>query len=207
MNRFSQMLFTLLVVVCVPARADEISFNRDIRPILSANCFACHGFDAKQRKADLRLDVADSALAERDGQVAIKPGDLSKSEMWRRLTADDPDVVMPPPSTKKHLTVEQKATIRKWIEQGAPFQKHWAFETPAKPADPPVKNAMWSKNSIDRFVLARLEKERHAPRPEANRSTLIRRVAFAVTGLPPTPKEVAEFEADSSPLAYEKMVD
>lgn len=207
MHRALLSVCFLLFATSVSARADEISFNRDIRPILSANCFACHGFDAKQRKADLRLDVADSALMERDGHTAIKPGDLAKSEVWQRLISEDPDAVMPPPATKKKLTAEQKATIRKWIEQGAPYQKHWAFETPAKTADPSVKNDTWTKNSIDRFVLARLEKEGLAPRPEANRSTLIRRVAFALTGLPPTPKEVAEFEADSSPQAYERMVD
>ncbi len=207
MKRSSLVVFTLWFAACASARAEEISFNRDVRPILSANCFACHGLDAKQRKADLRLDVADGALAERDGHVAIKPGDLAKSEVWRRLISEDADVVMPPPSTKKKLTAEQKATIRKWIEQGAPYQKHWAFETPTKTADPPVQNGAWAKNSIDRFVLARLDKEGLAPRPEASRATLIRRVAFAVTGLPPTPKEVAEFEGDSSPQAYEKMVD
>lgn len=207
MKRSSLLVFAFLLAVCASVRAEEISFNRDIRPILSANCFACHGFDAKQRKADLRLDVADSALAERDGHVAIRPGDLAKSEVWQRLISDDPDVAMPPPSTKKKLTAEQKATIRKWIEQGAPYQKHWAFETPVKTADPPVKNSAWAKNSIDRFVLARLDKDGLAPRPEASRSTLIRRVAFALTGLPPTPKEVAEFAADSSPQAYEKIVD
>ncbi len=207
MKRISWVVFALLMAASSSARTEEISFNRDIRPILSANCFACHGLDAKQRKADLRLDVADSALAERDGHVAIKPGDLSQSELWKRLTSDDPDVVMPPPSTKKQLTAEQKATIRKWIEQGAPYQKHWAFETPLKSVEPSVKNAARSKNEVDRFILARLEKEQLSPRPEANRGTLIRRVAFALTGLPPTPKEVAEFEADSTPQAYDHMVD
>jgi hypothetical protein len=194
-------------LIATSARSEDISFNRDIRPILSANCFACHGFDAKQRKADLRLDVADGALAERDGHFAIKPGDLAKSELWQRVNSDDPDVVMPPPATKKSLTAEQKAILRRWIEQGAPYQKHWAFEPPVQVAEPAVNNLDWAKNGVDRFLLARLSKQGLAPRPEADRSTLIRRVALALTGLPPTLADIAKFEADSSPQAYEQMVD
>lgn len=184
-----------------------LTFNRDIRPILSANCFACHGFDAKQRKADLRLDTADGALAERDGQYAIKPGDLEHSEVWKRITTDDPDLVMPPPASKKSLTAEQKETLRQWIEQGAPYQKHWAFEPPMKSAEPTVKNEAWIKNGIDRFILAKLEQEGLSPQPEASKSRLIRRVSFALTGLPPTLDELAKFEADESPTAYEQMVE
>ena len=205
------LIFAVIAVglACDLSRAaePELSFNRDIRPILSANCFACHGFDAKQRKADLRLDVAEGALAEHDGHVAIKPRDVAGSEVWRRLTSDDPDVVMPPPSTKKKLTDEQKQTVRRWIEQGAAYQKHWAFEPPVNAAVPAVKNPAWGKNELDRFILARLDQAGLAPQPEAPRSTLIRRVAFALTGLPPTAAEVALFEADKSPEAYEQMVD
>ncbi|HEY2251977.1 MAG TPA: DUF1549 domain-containing protein, partial [Planctomycetaceae bacterium] len=189
------------------AQAGPISFNRDVRPILSENCFACHGFDAKQRKADLRLDLAEIAYAERDGDFPIKPGDLAKSDVWQRITSDDPNEVMPPPATKKKLTPAQKETIRQWIEQGAVYQKHWAFEAPVAAALPNVKQESWLRNPVDRFILARLEKEGLAPRPEANRSTLIRRVAFTLTGLPPTIKEIAEFEADKSPQAYENMAD
>lgn len=184
-----------------------LNFNRDIRPILSANCFACHGFDVKQRKAELRLDTAEGALAERDGKFAIKPGSPHESEVWERITSDNPDAVMPPPSSKKTLTAEQKDTLRRWIEQGASYQKHWAFETPVKPAEPAVKHEAWIKNPIDRFILSRLEAEQLTPQPEASRARLIRRVAFALTGLPPTPQEAAEFEADASPDAYEHMVD
>ncbi len=207
-------LRTVLKLACVltagwplAANAGQISFNRDVRPILSENCFACHGFDAKQRKADLRLDISASAFAERDGSFPIKPGDLAKSEVWQRITSDDPAEIMPPPSTKKVLTAEQKATIRQWIEQGAVYQKHWAFEAPIAPVMPDVKQPNWVRNPVDRFILARLEKEKLAPQPEANRSTLIRRVAFTLTGLPPTLKEIAEFDADKSPQAYENMVD
>lgn len=197
----------LVLISAAMTRAEDIVFNRDIRPILSSQCFACHGFDAKKRKADLRLDTAEGAFAPRTESVAIKPKDLAGSELWQRITSDDPTEVMPPPETKKTLTPQQKELIKKWIEQGAPYQKHWAFETPVKPADPTVKNAAWAKNPLDRFLLARLEKEGLAPRPEASKSTLIRRVAFALTGLPPTPEEVAQFEADATPLAFENMVD
>lgn len=193
------------------AETGQISFNRDVRPILSENCFACHGLDAKQRKADLRLDLSTSALAERDGSFPIKPGDLAKSEIWQRITSDDPAEIMPPPATKKKLTPEQKETIRQWIEQGAVFQKHWAFEVPVAPAIPTIeptgKLENWLRNPVDRFILARLEKDGLAPQPEACRSTLIRRAAFTLTGLPPTIAEVAAFDADQSPLAYENMVD
>ncbi|MBS0263282.1 MAG: PSD1 domain-containing protein [Planctomycetes bacterium] len=191
----------------VSVQGAEVSFNRDIRPILSEHCFACHGFDAKQRKADLRLDLAESALAERNGVVAIKPGDLAKSDLWQRINSTDPQEVMPPPSTKKQLTAEQKKLIQQWIEQGAKFQKHWAFEPPTGAGVPAVKTAGWDRNPIDRFILSRLEQDGLTPQPEASRSTLIRRVAFALTGLPPALSEVAEFEADKSPQAYENMVD
>jgi len=178
-NRRLNLARWLLVTICVGiglvcrigrGAEPELSFNRDIRPILSANCFACHGFDAKQRKADLRLDVAESAFATHDGHIAVKPGDLENSELWRRVTSDDPDAVMPPPSTRKKLTEDQKTTIRRWIEQGARYQKHWAFEVPAEPSVPEVKNKSWAKNELDRFVLARLEQAGLAPQAEALRS-------------------------------------
>lgn len=207
--------FALAFVLGSPllAAAADVTFNRDVRSILSENCFACHGFDAKQRKADLRLDIPAGAYAARDERFAIKPGDLAKSEVWERINSDDPNVAMPPPSTKKKLTEEQKQTIRRWIEQGAVYQKHWAFEAPVKPnepvppADSVAKQAGWPRNAVDRFILERLAREGLSPRPEASRATLIRRVAFALTGLPPTVQEVAEFEADQTPAAYENMVD
>lgn len=185
----------------------EISFNRDIRPILSEHCFACHGFDAKQRKADLRLDVAEGAYAERDGNTPLKPGKPLESQLWLRVISENPEEVMPPPSTKKKLTAEQKETLRQWIEQGARYQKHWAFEAPAKPAEPVVNNVTWARNPVDLFILQRLEQAGLTPHPAASRSTLVRRVAFALTGLPPTLAEVAAFEADHTPQAYEHMVD
>ncbi|MCC7424427.1 MAG: PSD1 domain-containing protein [Planctomycetaceae bacterium] len=191
----------------VAADEERIDFNRDVRPILSNHCFQCHGFDAKQRKADLRLDTAEGALADRGGTFAVKPKDLAGSELWARISSNDAGTVMPPPETKKPLTAAQKETLKKWIEQGATYQKHWAFEPIAKPAVPAVKNSNWARNDVDRFLLARLEKEGLTPRPEADKATLIRRVAFSLTGLPPTPKEVDEYLADKSPEAYEHMVD
>ncbi|MDB5390299.1 MAG: hypothetical protein JWM11_5945, partial [Planctomycetaceae bacterium] len=193
--------------VATAAEDIPLTFNRDIRPILSANCFACHGLDVKQRKGDLRLDTAEGAFADHDGKFAIKPGNLEASELVVRILSEDPNLVMPPPSTKKTLTAEQKEILRRWIKQGAQYQKHWAFEPPVKPPEPAVKKAEWVKNGIDRFILSRLERQGLSPQPEASRPRLIRRVAFALTGLPPTPQEVAAFETDVAPNAYENMVD
>lgn len=185
---------------------DEIQFNRDVRTILSSNCFECHGFDAKHREGNLRLDVAEGAFAEHEGRTAIKPGDVEASEVWKRITSDDPDAVMPPPSSKKSLTAEQKDVLRRWIQQGARYQKHWAFEAPAATEPPAVTDAAWVRNPVDSFVLRRLEDEHLHPQREADRETLIRRVSFVLTGLPPKVSEVDEFLSDKSPDAYEKMI-
>lgn len=184
----------------------EISFNRDIRPIFSDTCFACHGFDAKTRKADLRMDTPEGATMVRtNGLPAITPGDPAKSEAWLRLVSTDPKKQMPPPEFHKTLSDEQKATIRKWIEQGAKYQKHWAFEPPVKATPPDVD--VPARTPLDRFIAARLKKEGLAWAPEAPPEVLIRRVAFTLTGLPPTPAEVEAYRSDTSPDAYEKMVD
>lgn len=198
-------LCSLFAPLTLPA--DDLQFNRDIRPILSANCFACHGFDAKKREADLRLDVPDDAFAPRDGKTAIKPGDLTGSELWRRIVSDDPNLVMPPPSSRKALTAAEKDTLKRWIEQGAVYQKHWAFEAPVVTTPPEVASSMPGRNEIDRFIFARLAAAKLAPNAEADRPTLIRRVAFTLTGLPPTVAEVEVFLADKSSTAYEAMVD
>lgn len=201
-------LFLLLLGTAAPlSGADEVQFNRDIRPILSTKCFRCHGMDLKSRQGDLRLDTLEGATSERDGTFPVKPGDAAQSEVWRRITAEADDERMPPPDAPQQLTDDEKQTIRRWIEQGAPYQKHWAFETPVLPAEPPVRAAAWVRNPVDRFVLARLEAEGLSPRPEADRSKLIRRVALALTGLPPTPGEVALFTSDPGEQAYERMVD
>jgi hypothetical protein len=155
----------------------SIEFNRDVRPILAENCFACHGFDAKARKAKLRLDVPEGAFAERRGLVPIKPGDLKSSEVWFRIMSGDPEAMMPPPDSRKKLTAAQKETLKRWIEQGAKYQKHWSFE-PIVSREPKA-----GAKSIDAFLDARLKKEGLVPTKEADRETLIRRVSFAFTGL------------------------
>jgi hypothetical protein len=178
-----------------------VRFSRDILPILSENCFQCHGPDDKARKAKLRLDTQEGARA------VIVPGKSAESELVRRITSDDPDERMPPPRTNRTLTARQKELLRLWVDQGAPWGKHWAYETPLRPDMPAVKNAAWPRNPIDRFVLARLEREGLAPSPEATRETLIRRVTLDLTGLPPTPHELDAFLADRAPDAYERLVD
>jgi mono/diheme cytochrome c family protein len=186
--------------------ASEVSYNRDIRPILSDNCFACHGPDEKHRKADLRLDTFDGATADKDGLRALVPGDPAKSELWARLNSPDEDEVMPPPKSHKTVTATQKTALRQWIEQGAKYEKHWSFVPLAPVKVPEVKHADWPRHEVDRFVLSRLEREGLAPSPEATRETLIRRATLDLTGLPPTLAEVDAFLADTSPGAYEKVV-
>jgi hypothetical protein len=202
--RYVALAFALLIAPSVSQAADPVEFNRDIRPILADACFNCHGLDAKARKAKLRLDVPEGAFAKRDGGAAITPGDPNGSEVHTRIMSDDPDIVMPPPRSNKKLTPAQKETIRRWIAEGAKYQKHWSFEAVKRPAVPKVAAA---RTPIDAFLLTRLGAEGLTPRPEADRETLIRRVSFALTGLPPSIQEVDRFLADKSPAAYEAMVD
>ena len=198
----------LLAALPAAGRAADIEFNRDVRPILSDACFACHGPDAKARKAKLRLDRPEGAYADRDAGPAIKPGDLKGSTVWERITSADPDVVMPPPDSRKALTAAQKDILRRWIEQGAKYQKHWSFEVVRRPGVPKQENSKHEiRNPIDAFLLDRMGRAGLTPHPEADKETLIRRVAFTLTGLPPTVAEVDEFLADKSAAAYEKMVD
>ncbi len=188
-----------------------VTFNRDIRPILSQKCFQCHGPDAQTRKAKLRLDQTDSedgAYRIRRGTAAIKPGNIEESAVWERITTTDPDDIMPPPESKKEpLTAEEQALFREWIEAGAPYEGFWAFETPTAPELPQPNRADWSSQPIDRFVLARLESEGLEPSTKASKRTLIRRVTFDLTGLPPTPEEIHTFLEDSSATAYENLVE
>ncbi len=187
---------------------DTIGFNQFIRPILADNCFTCHGFDASQRKAGLRLDTADGETGVlKDGKQAIKPGDLNGSELWRRVNATDPAVRMPPPEADKQLKPEDVTLIGRWIEQGAVYEKHWAFVPPIRPELPAVKQTNWPRNGIDRFILARLESRHLQPSAAAAKETLIRRVTLDLTGLPPTLDEVNAFLADTNAGAYERVVD
>ncbi|PAW83875.1 MAG: hypothetical protein B9S33_12870 [Pedosphaera sp. Tous-C6FEB] len=187
----------------------KIDFNRDIRPILSDNCYACHGPDEKARKSKLRLDTAEGALAKHGSSAAIIPRDLKKSELWARVTTKDANDVMPPPeSKKKPLTPAQLALLKQWIEEGANYQGHWSFVAPVKSKAPEIRNSQFAiRNAIDSFIAAKLAERKLTPNPEAPREVLIRRVTFDLTGLPPTPAEVDAFLADKSPNAYEKVVD
>jgi mono/diheme cytochrome c family protein len=183
-------------------------FNRDIRPILSRNCFACHGPDEHDRRGGLRLDDRDAATSELEsGATAIVPGKLGDSELVTRIHDTDPDTIMPPPETNHVLTAEQKRLLERWIEAGAPYAPHWAYVVPQPHEPPAVADTEWPANWIDRFVLARLEAEGIEPAADADPLTLIRRVTFDLTGLPPTPAEVDAFVADTRPDAYALLVD
>lgn len=183
----------------------HVDFDRDIRPIFSDNCYSCHGPDENKRKAKLRLDTKDGLFKSADGSI-VKPGNIDESEIYQRLIAADTDEVMPPPKSNKTLKPEQKELIKKWIEQGAPYQQHWAFIPPVKRDEPKVAGT-WAKSPIDRFVLAEMTEKGLTPNGPANKETLIRRVTLDLTGLPPTPAEVDAFLADQSPEAYDKLVD
>ena len=195
---------SLLITSSTSAGDPPVQFGRDIRPILSENCFSCHGPDAKTREAELRLDIEAAAK-----QTAIVAGKPSKSELVRRVLSNDADEAMPPPASKLKLTAEQKSLIRRWVAEGANYQRHWAFIPPARRPAPEVSqaNRSWLNNSIDAFIAARLEKEGLKPAKEADRHTLIRRVTLDLTGLPPTPAEVDAFVRDTTPHAYETVVD
>ena len=186
----------------------QLSFNRDIRPILSDNCFGCHGFDSKKRKAELRLDLPEGAYGKGEsGELAIVPGKPEVSEFWKRILSSDKEEVMPPLKSHKTLSQKEKDTLRSWIEQGASYQKHWAFEVPVKAPIPVLPGGATVRGPIDAFLLEALQKEGLKASPEADKETLIRRVTLALTGLPPSVAEVDAFLADGSPEAYEKVVD
>ena len=185
-----------------------IGYNRDVRPILSATCFHCHGPDKEGRKGDLRLDVSQLAFAERDkGRFAIVPGDLKQSDAWRRIMSDDPDTRMPPPDSQLSLTTADIEILRQWITQGAVYETHWAFIPPAASSPPKVKDQAWCNNEIDPFILAKLEAMGLTPSVKADRRTLIRRLSYDLTGLPPAIQEVHQFVNDIHANAYEALVD
>ncbi|MFO0875365.1 MAG: PSD1 and planctomycete cytochrome C domain-containing protein, partial [Phycisphaerales bacterium] len=199
-----------------PRAHREIRYDRDIRPLLADRCFRCHGPDAGARRADLRLDVREVATAERDGAAAIVPGDAPSSLLWQRITSDDPSEQMPPrKSNKRPLSEPERELVRAWIDAGAPYEPHWSFVPPTRPALPAVRNEAWCRSPVDRFVLARLEREEIAPSPEADPETLVRRIFMDLTGLPPTPQEIDAFVAEASaegpsdqrPDAFERLVD
>jgi len=183
----------LILLQSASARADDqLQYNRDVRPILAEYCFACHGPDSAARKANLRLDQRDAAIE----AGAIVAGNPDDSELIARILTDDPDLLMPPPATKKSLSPEQIAILKRWVANGAAYQPHWSLIVPQKADLPEVENRDWSKNAIDRFVLARLEANSLSPADEADPRTLFRRLHLDVTGLPPNPDDVAKFVAD-----------
>ncbi|RLT08849.1 MAG: DUF1553 domain-containing protein [Planctomycetota bacterium] len=187
---------------------DEIDFNRDVRPILSGKCFACHGPDATSLQGGLRLDLPDSVTSPAEsGKTAIVPGDPEMSELVRRITAFDVDVVMPPPDSHKALKASEKAVLRKWVLEGAKYKQHWSFLMPERHRAAPASNFAWNKNDIDPIVFAELQKRGMTPSPEADPLTLIRRVSLDLRGLPPTIAEIDEFTADTSDNGYERLVD
>lgn len=208
MKKYSRLL--LLVSFLLPApgtAADSISFNRDIRPLLSDNCFPCHGPDENKREAGLRLDLREEAVALREGVLAISPGQPAASELIKRINHDDPDARMPPTDSERSLTPEQRRLLEAWIAQGATYERHWAFIAPEPPGLPAVSDAAWPRNAIDRFVLRRLQDEGLQPSPPTSRERLIRRLSFDLTGLPPKLEEIDAFLADDSPEVIEKVID
>ncbi|MCH8828803.1 MAG: PSD1 domain-containing protein, partial [Planctomycetes bacterium] len=190
-----------------PPSPQAIAFNRDIRPILSKNCFACHGPDQKSRKGDLRLDTRAGATAKTDGKHAIVPGDSGKSELYRRVTSRDKDVVMPPPDSGFRLTDTQKLLLKKWIDGGAAYALHWSFQRPVRSNAPITRNRNWPRTVIDGFVLARIEAAGLRPADAADRYQLVRRVTLDLVGIPPTIAETDRFVRDASPDSYPRLVD
>ena len=210
LRRFLRAALIALTSVCllgVPApaaAAKKIDFNRDVRPILSEHCVACHGPDAGKREADLRLDTREGLFSKIDNIFPVVPGKPEASEVMLRILSHDKDEMMPPPKANKPLKPEQIAVLREWIAQGAEFKGHWSFIAPVKPALPSGSDA---RKPVDAFIHAALQEKRLAASPEADRATLVRRISFALTGLPPSLKEVDAFLADTAPDAYDKMVD
>jgi mono/diheme cytochrome c family protein len=190
-----------------PAGSKPVDFDREIRPILSDTCFACHGPDEKQRMAKLRLDTKEGAFEDRGGYQLIVPGDSAKSRLYQRISAADKNKRMPPAFADRTLNEKQIELVKRWIDEGAKWETHWAYVPPKRPDPPKVSDAKWPRNEIDYFVLSRLDSDGLKPSPEADKATLIRRATFDLTGLPPTPAEVQAFLADKSPKAYEKVVD
>jgi hypothetical protein len=203
---YSLLIISILAALSQPELrgVEKLDFNQHIRPILSDNCFACHGFDAKHRKADLRLDVPEGAFAVNDGVQAIRPGDPAASALIQRILTQDEDEIMPPPDSHKKLTSQQIAVLKQWVTEGATYRKHWAFEAPVKFPTPAADTV---ENEVDAFIQDRLKKEGLKPAPPATKPEQLRRVTLDLTGLPPTLAEVDAFLADTSDGAYERVVD
>ncbi|NNE00648.1 MAG: DUF1549 domain-containing protein, partial [Pirellulaceae bacterium] len=201
-------LITSLVMVSSVSRADErVDFNREIRPLFSNNCLTCHGPDENERVSDLRLDTEAGSRIDLGGYQAIVPGKPDQSELIERLTTDDEDLRMPPAGKGRQLTDDEIELVRRWIDQGGKYAKHWSYQKPIRPPLPAAEQSGWVRNPIDYFILARLQTAGLKPSAEADRLTLARRVSLDLTGLPPTWAEAQAFADDSSDQAYERYVD
>lgn len=208
-NAFASILGILAFVVfgAQTSGAEPIDYNKQIRPLLSNHCYNCHGPDSENRQAGLRLDTKDGAFGPTEsGGRALVAGKLDESLLIQRITSQDPDLRMPPAEEQKDLSPAQIELLTKWVEQGAPWRDHWAFLAPVRPEIPVVTQTALVRTPVDAFILKRLEQEELSPSPEADKETLIRRVTFDLTGLPPTLAEIDSFVADSSPDAYGKVV-
>ena len=199
----------LLLLAPLPLLQGAVDFNREVRPLLSDRCFACHGPDSAKREAGLRLDTFEGATAVlKDGARAIVPGKPGESELFARIHTTDPDDLMPPSKLNRPLTDPERRVLVRWIAEGAPYDRHWAFIPPQPHPAPPVKNPAWARDRIiDRFILEKLDQQQLAPSPEADHAALLRRISFVLTGLPPAPETLAAFAADTAPDAFEKQVD
>ena len=207
---FNLMKLTIVAIasllVCGDALETEyapISFNSDVRPILSENCFACHGPDEEDRAADLRLDLREPVI----DYGALVEGKPDESLLIERVLSDDPDLIMPPPETRKTLSVAQKKLLLEWVRQGGEYQKHWSFEPLTETTPVPGAGSGWKKNSVDVFVAAKHQMKNLKPNAEADKATWLRRVTYDLTGLPPTLSELDAFLADESDNAYETVVE
>ena len=218
MRIYTSLIFLAFISSCQKSEvnvgsfdtADQLSYNFHIRPILSDNCFACHGPDANKREAGLRLDTEEgayAALKENPSAHAVVPGDVRASEVANRIFSTDENELMPPPESNLKLSEEQKETIRKWIAQGAKYEPHWAFVPPVKAPLPKAGQGEWANNEIDAFILAALKRRGMKPNGPAEKSHLLKRLSFDLTGLPPTPELVREYNADDSPEATDKLID
>ncbi len=207
--RLLLIAITFLLSVPHPLSAeDAVDFSREILPLLSENCFQCHGPDEANREAELRLDRQDAALAKLDsGAPAIVPGDSQQSVLFERIISDDSDLLMPPPESGKELSADEIARIQSWIDSGAAWGKHWSFQVPVQPALPPPVAGWKVSNPIDLFVQQRLQQAGLSPEASADKQTLIRRLTLDLTGMPPTIQEIDDFLADPSPMAVERVID
>lgn len=209
---FSLGILAAIVLICCqdePAIVTDavvpsvVNFNFHVKPILSDRCFSCHGPDETDRQAGLRLDIeseARKALEENPGKYAIVPGDAQNSELVHRIMSNDPGLMMPPPESGLTLTDTEKQILKKWIEQGAEYEEHWAFIPPVKSPLPEVSNPSWPRNEIDHFIMASLDQKRLSPAEEASPERLLRRLFIDITGLPPAPSDIERFQEGFSEM-------